>query len=104
MASRLEGRAPAVPGSRFQDPPASLSWLFDKTCMLVGIDVSHADPGSDRPSLAAVVGSMDGKASQYMAHLSSQGPRTEIVAGLADAVVALITVAVLPKLITMYVL
>ena len=70
--------------------------------MLVGIDVSHADPGSDRPSLAAVVGSMDGKASQYMAHLSSQGPRTEIVAGLADAVVFLIAVVVLSDFIAMH--
>jgi len=49
-------RAPVKPGSGlFQDPPASLSWLFDKPCMLVGIDVSHAEPGSDRESMAAVV-------------------------------------------------
>lgn len=41
-------------GSVFQDPPVSISWLFDKPCMLVGIDVSHAEPGSDRESMAAV--------------------------------------------------
>ena len=29
----------------FQDPPASLSWVMDKHCMIVGIDVSH--PGKD---------------------------------------------------------
>jgi hypothetical protein len=32
---------------------------FDRLCMLVGIDVSHAVPGSGRPSVAAVVGSLD---------------------------------------------
>ncbi len=54
----------------FQDPPASLSWLFDKTCMLVGIDESHAELGSDtREFMAAVMGSMDGRASQYSAYL-----------------------------------
>ena len=53
----LVPRAPARAGTAgvFQDPPNSLSWLFDKHCMLVGVDVSHAEPGSDRESLAAVV-------------------------------------------------
>lgn len=32
---------------------------FDRLCMLVGIDVSHAAPGSDQPSVAAVVGTID---------------------------------------------
>ena len=52
----LISRAPAksTPGI-FQDPPNSLSWLFDKPCMLVGIDVSHPEPGSERESMAAVV-------------------------------------------------
>lgn len=45
----------------YQDPPASLCWVFDKPCMVVGIDVSHAEPGTDRPSVAAVVGSMNGQ-------------------------------------------
>ena len=52
----LVPRAPVKAGTGvFQDPPNSLSWLFDKHCMLVGIDVSHAEPGSDRESMAAVV-------------------------------------------------
>jgi eukaryotic translation initiation factor 2C len=29
----------------FQEPPVSLGWIFDKHCMVVGIDVSH--PGMD---------------------------------------------------------
>jgi eukaryotic translation initiation factor 2C len=52
----LISRAVTKPTSAvFQDPPQSLSWIFDKPTMLVGIDVSHAEPGSDRESMAAVV-------------------------------------------------
>lgn len=82
----LVSRLPSAPSqTTFQDPPASLSWLFDKPCMLVGVDVSHADPGSDRESMAAVVASMDGRASQYVAHISAQPARMEIVSALEDA-------------------
>jgi hypothetical protein len=43
----------------FQRPPASLSWLFDEPCMLMGIDVSHPEPGDTKtPSFAAVVSSL----------------------------------------------
>jgi eukaryotic translation initiation factor 2C len=87
LSSRLVG-APTGP-KVFQDPPASLSWVFDKPCMLVGIDVSHPDPGSDRRSVAAVVGSMNGQASQYVTHISSQAPRVEIVAALEEAMSSL---------------
>jgi len=88
----LISRATVKPGSGlFQDPPASLSWLFDKPCMLVGIDVSHAEPGSDRESMAAVVASMDGRASQYVAHLSAQNCRVEMVHALTDAMMSLLT-------------
>jgi hypothetical protein len=44
----LVSRAPASNTSAakvFQDPPASISWLFDKPAMLIGIDVSHPEPG-----------------------------------------------------------
>jgi hypothetical protein len=59
LSSRLAG--PPTGTQVYQDPPASLSWVFDKPCMLVGIDVSHAEPGSDRRSVAAVVGSLNGQ-------------------------------------------
>lgn len=89
LASRQTGGGGATTGI-FQDPPASMSWIFDKPCMLVGIDVSHPEPGSDKPSLAAVVGSMDGRANQYMAHMSAQASRDEMVSNLEDAMVALL--------------
>ena len=76
----LMSRAPA-PAAKFQDPPNSLNWLFDKPTMLVGIDLSR-EPGTDNESMVAVVASMDGKASQYHAFLSMQSSRDEMVRGL----------------------
>lgn len=90
LASRLPGAAPSP--SIFADPPASLSWLFDKPCMLVGIDVSHPEPGSTKPSMAAVVGSMDGRASQYAAYLTTLMSKQEMVSTLQDAMLQLLTV------------
>jgi eukaryotic translation initiation factor 2C len=83
----LRSRLPGAPSSRqptYQDPPASLSWIFDKPCMLVGIDVSHAEAGSNRKSMAAVVASMNGQASQYVAQISAQETRLEMVSQLED--------------------
>ena len=88
LISRTTPGRPVAP--TFQDPPQSLSWLFDKPCMLMGIDVSHAEPGSDRESMAAVVASMDGKASQYACHISAQPARLEIVSALEEAVQSLL--------------
>lgn len=82
LASRLPVPAPQT---TFQDPPASISWLFDKPCMLVGMDVSHSELPNSRESMAAVVASMDGRASQYVAHISAQNPKVEIVAAVEDA-------------------
>jgi len=60
--------------------------------MLVGIDVSHAEIGSDRESVAAVVGSMDGRLCQYAAQISLQPSRVEMVqhGALQEAVKALL--------------
>jgi len=83
---------PAASSAVFQDPPQSISWLFDRPAMLIGIDVSHPEPGSDKDSTAAVVGSIDGRLNQYCAHLSVQKSREEMVQQLEDAVVSLLTV------------
>jgi eukaryotic translation initiation factor 2C len=90
LRSRLPAGAAAAPAT-FQLPPASLSWVFDKPCMLVGIDVSHPEPGMIRDSMAAVVGSMDGSATKYVAHISSQAGRQEMVGALVEAMGCLFT-------------
>jgi len=89
LIGRLSASA-AASYSSWQEPPASLSWLFDKPCMLMGLDVSHPEPGSENPSVAAVVASLDNHASQYAAHLSSQNSRQEMINGLDDAVMVLL--------------
>jgi hypothetical protein len=38
-----------------QDPPMSLPWILNKSTMLMGVDVSHPDPGNQGDSMAAVV-------------------------------------------------
>lgn len=90
LASRLSPDAARSMPPTYQKPPASLSWVFDKPCMLVGIDTSHAEPGSDRMSVAAVVGSINAQASQYATHISAQAPRVEMVAALTEAMFALL--------------
>jgi Piwi domain len=75
----------------FQQPPASLSWVFDDPCMLVGIDVSHGETSSSMESVAAVVASMDGSCAQYAAHISVQTAGQEIVASLEASMLSLLT-------------
>ena len=87
LTSRL-AKPPA--GAVFQDPPASIAWIFDKPCMLVGIDVSHGETSSSQESVAAVVASMDGRCSQYAAHISVQTAGQEIVASLTEAMTSLL--------------
>jgi hypothetical protein len=89
LASRLNPQMLQSAPKTFQDPPASLSWLFDNPCMLVGMDVSHAEGGSDRDSIAAIVASMDGRACQYAAHISIQTGRVEMINCVEDAMVTL---------------
>jgi hypothetical protein len=84
LASRLpqhEASNPVTTANSFQSPPKSISWVFDEPCMLVGMDVSHPDPGHEGKSIAAVVASMDRFAGQYMASLSAVSPSAENKAG-----------------------
>ncbi|CAG9461497.1 unnamed protein product [Pedinophyceae sp. YPF-701] len=75
--------------------PAQLSWIFDNPVMVMGVDVTHAEPGSTRPSVAAVVASMNGRLpGQYAAELRRQALKTsgerEIVQELQDATESLL--------------
>ena len=58
--------------------------------MIVGIDVSHAEPGSDKDSHPAIVASINGQASQYVAYITGQKSRIEIVQPLTDGMVKLL--------------
>ena len=69
----------------FQQPPNSISWIFNEPCMLLGIDVNHPDHGSQHPSVAALVGSMDGSLSEYAAHVSIQERHQEAHNNLVNA-------------------
>lgn len=91
LISRLPTPPATQPAGMFQEPPASLSWLFDKPCMLVGMDVSHAEIGSESESIAAIVASMDGRASQYAAHISMQTARVEMISALEEGMKSLLT-------------
>jgi hypothetical protein len=92
LVSRLPGgRLPTGAPAVFQDPPASIAWIFDKPCMLMGIDVSHGETSSSQESVAAVVASMDGKCGQYAAHISIQTARQEMVTSLETATTSLLT-------------
>lgn len=84
LTSRLAPNT--TPPKGYQDPPKSLSWVFEKPSMMVGIDVSHPDRGrSEGQSLAAVVGSVNRSCSQYIAHIRSQAAGQEIVSTLCEA-------------------
>ena len=79
-----------VDPSVFQQPPRSISWLFDLPAMVIGIDVNHPEPNSgdrkeDSTSIAAVVASMDGMLGQYCAHISACTTREEPVSSLYES-------------------
>ncbi|GBC10173.1 hypothetical protein RclHR1_00940014 [Rhizophagus clarus] len=68
---------------------AQIPFITDVPTILIGADVSHPPPGPDgnnRPSFAALCGSMDAKASRYAASIRVQTGRVEIIADLANMV------------------
>ncbi|KAJ3148183.1 hypothetical protein HDU86_007531 [Geranomyces michiganensis] len=52
---------------------------MDKPTLICGADVTHAHAGSAAPSVAAVVTSIDSKATKYRTFLSAQASRVEII-------------------------
>ncbi|KAK9676555.1 hypothetical protein RND81_11G084800 [Saponaria officinalis] len=64
--------------------PSCLPHVSDIPTMILGMDVSHGPPGpADRPSIAAVVGSLSWPLiSRYRVALRTQAPRTEIIDSL----------------------
>ncbi|KAK0625289.1 Piwi domain-containing protein [Bombardia bombarda] len=55
------------------------SVFFDKKTMMIGVDVSHAAPGSDQASMAAMCVSMDKDAAIYRGAVQTNGWRVEVL-------------------------
>ncbi|KAK1757283.1 Piwi domain-containing protein [Echria macrotheca] len=58
--------------------PATGSQFSVPTCM-IGVDVSHAGPGSEKPSVASMCLSMDKNACYYTAAVQTNGWRVEVL-------------------------
>ncbi|KAF9366567.1 hypothetical protein BGX34_001112 [Mortierella sp. NVP85] len=71
--------------------PTMLPVLKEKPTIIFGADVSHPAAGdSVRPSIAALVGSMDSKAARYATSIRIQTARTEVIVDLSMMVVELL--------------
>ncbi|GBC02340.1 hypothetical protein RclHR1_04580008 [Rhizophagus clarus] len=65
--------------------PSQVPFITDRPTILMGADVSHPGPGeSNLPSIAALCGSMDSRASRYSASIRVQSGRTDIIADLGN--------------------
>lgn len=67
--------------------PTSSAWLSDpsKPTLVLGADAMHPPPGvSEKPSFAALVGSVDANAAKYVSILKPQGPRVELISELKE--------------------
>ena len=60
--------------------PTSGFKKFVEPTMIIGADVSHASPGSEQPSTAALTVSMDKHAGRYAAAVQTNGHRVEMIA------------------------
>ncbi|KAI1468209.1 Piwi-domain-containing protein [Daldinia caldariorum] len=73
--SKLGGVTCKVPNvSKPANPP-----FWTKPTMMIGVDVSHAAPGSSQPSMAALTMSMDKHATRFAAACQTNGWRTETI-------------------------
>ncbi len=63
-----------------------LPFIVERPTMVFGADVTHPGigEGEGKPSIAAVVGSMDIKLSRYAASVRTQGSRVEIIADIRE--------------------
>lgn len=65
----------------------NLSQVFNEPVIFLGADVTHPPAGDNKkPSIAAVVGSMDGHPSRYAATVRVQQHRQEIIQELSSMV------------------
>ncbi|TPX63495.1 hypothetical protein SpCBS45565_g06583 [Spizellomyces sp. 'palustris'] len=70
---------------------AQLPFVAERPTIIFGADVTHPAPGDhNKPSIAAIVGSMDAQCSRYAAAIRVQKGRQEIIKDLGGAVVELL--------------
>ncbi|BGP10139.1 hypothetical protein JCM10049v2_006022 [Rhodotorula toruloides] len=70
--------------------PQDLGPIAEKPTLVIGADVSHAQPNSVAPSVAAIVGSMDQTCSIYGSAITVQPSRLEVIARLEEMVLKLL--------------
>lgn len=58
--------------------------LFDGSTIVLGADVTHPAGGGDRPSVAALVCSRDGRFAQFMGTIRNQPPKQELMTDMYD--------------------
>ena len=76
-------------GANAFPPPGGVPLLHDAPTIVFGADVYHAPPGSQRPSFAAVVASMDVQLATYHTVVSAQPSRCEVIDQARGAILAL---------------
>ncbi|KAI1316171.1 hypothetical protein EDD11_010343 [Mortierella claussenii] len=62
--------------------PQMVPFLAQKPTMILGADVTHPAPGENKPSVVAVVASMDKDAFRYAGRIKAQESRQEVIEGL----------------------
>ncbi|EIE85427.1 hypothetical protein G6F46_009276 [Rhizopus delemar] len=68
-------------------PSSQIPFISQRPTIVFGADVTHPAAGDmNCPSIAALCGSMDARASRYVSAIRVQGNRTEIIADLANMV------------------
>ncbi|KAI0592915.1 eukaryotic translation initiation factor [Biscogniauxia sp. FL1348] len=65
--------------SKVAGPNPNVSPFFSQPTMIIGLDVSHAAPGSGAPSMAAMTVSVDKHAAKYLASCEVNGWRVEVL-------------------------
>jgi eukaryotic translation initiation factor 2C len=70
--------------------PTYLAFLSDKPSMILGADMSHPGVGERAKSIAALVGTVDARASRYASVIDSQASRVELIENIEAMTVELL--------------
>jgi eukaryotic translation initiation factor 2C len=69
----------------------ALPFISDRPTIVIGADVSHPAPGDvTRPSISALVGSIDASLSRFSSSIRIQTARAEIIGDLSDMIMELL--------------